>query len=34
MQTAGLTGIVAGVALAIGFILFMTSGLTFEAESR
>ena len=31
MQTAGTTGIVAGVALAIGFILFMTTGLTFEA---
>lgn len=31
MQTAGMAGIAAGVALAIGFILFMTSGLTFEA---
>jgi len=31
MRTAGTTGIVAGVALAIGFILFITSGLTFEA---
>lgn len=31
IQTAGTTGIVAGVALAIGFILFMTSGLSMQA---
>ena len=30
MQSAGTAGIVAGVALAIGFILFLTSGITAE----